>query len=119
MEKSEFLRIVGERIRSLRKARGISQLDLALEAGVNASHISDIERGATNPSLGVLFAITKALGVHLAEVFEEIPQHGRADWQKEEEISKLLAAYRSLPSDKRHVVRKTLKALLDSLKDLT
>jgi transcriptional regulator with XRE-family HTH domain len=37
---------VGERIRRMRKAQGLSQVDLAAKMGVDQSTISDIERGA-------------------------------------------------------------------------
>ena len=50
---------VGKRIRSLRKAKGWNQDDLALHIGLGRTHISNIERGAKNPSLRSLeiFAI--------------------------------------------------------------
>lgn len=36
----------GDRIRAMRKARGLSQVDLAARLGVDQSTVSDIERGA-------------------------------------------------------------------------
>ena len=45
---------LGMRIRYLRKLKGMSQLDLALESNINKNYISDLERGSRNPSLLIL-----------------------------------------------------------------
>ena len=63
---------LGMRIRYLRKQLGMSQLDLALEANVNKNYISDLERGARNPSVLVLERIALALEVDLSTLFKGI-----------------------------------------------
>ncbi len=63
---------LGMRIRYLRKQLGMSQLDLALEANVNKNYISDLERGARNPSVLVLERIASALEVDLSTLFKGI-----------------------------------------------
>ena len=63
---------LGMRIRYLRKQKGMSQLDLALEADINKNYISDLERGSRNPSILVLEKIAKALGVSLEILFQGI-----------------------------------------------
>ena len=63
---------LGMRIRYLRKQKGMSQLDLALEAGINKNYISDLERGSRNPSLLILERIAKALDVSLENLFQGI-----------------------------------------------
>ena len=63
---------LGMRIRYLRKQKGMSQLDLALEAEVNKNYISDLERGSRNPSILILEKIAKALGVSLENLFQGI-----------------------------------------------
>ena len=42
---------MGKRIRELRKARGWNQDDLAQHSGLGRTYISNVERGAKNPSL--------------------------------------------------------------------
>ncbi len=61
---------VGPRLRELRKERGISARALAAELGISPSAISQIERGVLRPSVSRLIAITDALGVPLASVFD-------------------------------------------------
>ena len=63
---------LGMRIRYLRKQKGMSQLDLALEADINKNYISDLERGSRNPSLLILERIAKALDVSLEILFQGI-----------------------------------------------
>ncbi len=61
---------VGPRLRGLRLAQGLSARALAARLGISPSAVSQIERGVLQPSVARLIAITDALGVPLAEVFE-------------------------------------------------
>ena len=63
---------LGMRIRYLRKLKGMSQLDLALESNINKNYISDLERGSRNPSLLILERICKALEIDLSTLFKGI-----------------------------------------------
>src|SRR5260370_40292375 len=53
---------IGERLRRLRVARGLSQRDLS-EPGVSYAYISRIEAGARRPSFKALRMLAKKLGV--------------------------------------------------------
>ena len=55
--------LLGDRIRQTRRARGISQIQLAEMAQISVSHMSDIETGKTNISLDVFIRIMNALHV--------------------------------------------------------
>lgn len=59
----------GGQVRAQRGLRGISQEELAGRAGLHRTYLSDIERGARNPSLESIDKIAKALGVPLAMLF--------------------------------------------------
>ncbi|GAA4681994.1 helix-turn-helix domain-containing protein [Phytohabitans rumicis] len=61
---------VGERIREARLRDGISLRGLARAVGVSASLISQIETGKSRPSVSTLYAITKALGISVEDVFD-------------------------------------------------
>jgi transcriptional regulator with XRE-family HTH domain len=63
-------RVFGERIRTLRQNRGLSQERLAELAGVHRTYLSSLERGERNVSLDNIYAIAQALGVSPAELFE-------------------------------------------------
>src|SRR5262252_3527870 len=57
----------GELLRSWRMARGASQLDLGMEAGVSARHISFIETGRAKPSHEMVIILATVLDVPLRE----------------------------------------------------
>jgi len=59
---------LGRAIRQLRDARGLTQKELADAADVNATAISHIERGRTNPAWGTVKRIAAALDVRVSEV---------------------------------------------------
>jgi len=67
---SSFLRLVGERVRTLRKAKGLTQEALAEKAGIHYSYISGIENAGRNISLETLEKIILALDVVPIEVFQ-------------------------------------------------
>lgn len=65
------LGLLGEGIRDLRKARGLTLEQLSLRCGRSASFLSKIERGAARPSLPALQDIAEALGVQIGWFFDE------------------------------------------------
>jgi transcriptional regulator with XRE-family HTH domain len=58
---------VGRLLRDWRAARGLSQLDLALQTGFSARHVSFIETGRTQPSRQALIALAETLEVPLRD----------------------------------------------------
>jgi putative transcriptional regulator len=57
------------RIREVRKKKGLKQVDLARIVGVFQSEISEIECGRRKPSIYLAKKIAKALGVSLDDLF--------------------------------------------------
>ena len=55
----------GERLRVLREAKGLSQAQLADDAGVNVFTISKTERGLQEPAWPLVLALAGALGVEV------------------------------------------------------
>lgn len=53
----------GNRLRELRSARGLSQMELAHEVGLHPTYISGIERGIRNVSLVNIHVLARGLGV--------------------------------------------------------
>ena len=70
-------REIGQRVRVARKAMDLRQADLSKRAGIPASHVSDIERGALTPTIPTLRKIGDALGrplVYLLQATEDEPR---------------------------------------------
>lgn len=61
--------IVGANIRRLRKAKGLTQEQLAHESGVAMRYVAGVERAEENPSLRFLVKIANALGAEPGELF--------------------------------------------------
>ena len=62
---------IGQKIRTLRKARGLSQEELAEKVDISVTHMSHIETGNTKLSLPVLVAIAKALDVRTDDLLQD------------------------------------------------
>jgi transcriptional regulator with XRE-family HTH domain len=64
----EWEAIVGANIRRLRKAKGLTQEQLAHEAEIAMRYIAGVERGEENPSLRYLVKIAEALEAEPADL---------------------------------------------------
>lgn len=54
---------LGENLRKIREAKGISQADICRITGMDRGYISRVENGTRNPTISNLEKIAKALGV--------------------------------------------------------
>jgi transcriptional regulator with XRE-family HTH domain len=64
-------------LRRLRNAKGSAQDDLAYEAGVSRSYLSQIEKGAFYASLKIVGKLAAALEVEPAELLKLPPKRER------------------------------------------
>lgn len=62
---------IGHRLRSARKAQGLSLKDLSRLSGSTLPTLSHIERGTRDVKLSTIVALANALRVDLSSVFEE------------------------------------------------
>lgn len=67
----EFCRLVGARLRSWRRCRGLTQERLALLAGVNQASISNYEKGKRDIPLPALLRLVGALDIGVRELLPE------------------------------------------------
>ena len=65
------LQNIGSNVKKLRKKKKLSQIELAVEVGIDRSYLSEIENGRTNMSVSILYAIADSLGVDIAELFKK------------------------------------------------
>ncbi len=63
-------KLIGARIKELRKQAGLTQERLAETVGMDSRHLSRLETGKHFPSLDSLERIAEALNVPLAEFFQ-------------------------------------------------
>lgn len=68
--KATTKKLLGLRIKELRKGKGLSQEQLSEEIDIDPKHLSRIEVGNSYPSLDTLENIAKALNVEIKDFFE-------------------------------------------------
>lgn len=71
-DKSETA-LLGQRIRDVRKAKGLSLQKLSNQCGLSVSYLSQIERNNFSPSIGAVHKIAKALDVGFTFFFSGDP----------------------------------------------
>ncbi|MEW6680758.1 MAG: helix-turn-helix transcriptional regulator [bacterium] len=76
--KNMLLVELGDRIRDLRKKRGLSQEKLALRADIHPTYLGRIERGEVALTIITLHKIAKALEVSLGQFFLKDKQESLA-----------------------------------------
>lgn len=70
----EIAHLIGERIRELRKQRGLNQEEISYRAGLHRTEISQLERGLRLPRVDTLIKVAASLEVNLEELV------GRLAW---------------------------------------
>jgi len=83
-------KLIGNRIKSLRRRKGYSQEKLAEVVGINAKYLSSIERGAENPTLDLFIRLSQGLKVSIYEIFE-IEHEGEQSKLLRKKLKTLLA----------------------------
>ena len=72
LSKYKILIQIGKRIKEVRESKGISQIELVgrMEGNIDATNISRIESGRTNPTIISLYRISTALEISLSELLQ-------------------------------------------------
>lgn len=68
MDSATYKNIVGSKIRTARRARGISVEKMALMVGVNRNYLRNIEFGRANPTIDVIIKIADGLNIPVWEL---------------------------------------------------
>ena len=69
---SDIAKILGQRIRNYRTAKGLSQEKLAELSGCHPTYIGQIERGEKNATIESIEKISAALNISLSKLFEKL-----------------------------------------------
>jgi XRE family aerobic/anaerobic benzoate catabolism transcriptional regulator len=71
----DYLRLLGERIRAARARRGMTRKILARDSGVSERYLAQLETGHGNISIILLRQVAQAMGLPLADLVREGPDH--------------------------------------------
>lgn len=99
-------KLLGERIRDLRKSQSLTQQELGEKAALSGQFIGEIERGNQNPSIKVLLKIAEVLDIELLELFQNQDDFGSRE-EIQNSISKVIA---KMPDEKLKMVLQILRS---------
>lgn len=66
--RKEFTTRLSQRLRELRKEKGLKQQQLADKAGLHLTYVGHLELGKYHPTVFVMWKISKALGVSMNDL---------------------------------------------------
>jgi transcriptional regulator with XRE-family HTH domain len=78
---------VGQLLRQWRAQRGLSQLDLSVDAGISARHLSFVETGRAQPSREMVLLLSRALDVPLRDRNELLVAAGYAPIYRQTDLA--------------------------------
>ncbi len=110
MDKDRFAKSFGLKIKKLRKAKGLSQDELAERIDKTVDTISSIERGLSSPRIETAIELSGVLGVPLYELFQ-VNELAAGDREKAEMLDEINALLKNQPVD-------LLDAMLEQTKQL-
>lgn len=62
---------MGRRLKRLREAQGLSQYALAKKGKISRVHVATLEKGESDPTVGMLTKLARALGVPVSRLLGE------------------------------------------------
>lgn len=102
---------VGERIRAIRKAKGLTQQQLAELSGLDDAYIGSLERGERNFSIDTLEKILLGLEIHPLEIFHTNPSLNEAEKTRLLALDEFTITTSELNIDQINAVRRILKEI--------
>lgn len=105
-----------ERLRQLRKTKGLSQSELGKLVGLHYTHIGRYERASSSPSSESLKRLSDALGVTTDYLLEGTTEDAaKADFE-DRDLLRMFKEVEELPVEEKQFVKKVLDALLTKKK---
>ena len=99
---------LGKMIRAHRRARGLTQAELAEKSGRSIDAISQIERGLNVPSVETLVAVAEALDVPLGVMIDTA--HNSWPQRRRQQFSAAVAALSALTDEQLDIAVKQIEA---------
>ena len=99
---------VGQRIKTAREKKNLTQEDLAALVDISPTHVSVIERGTKIPRMDTFVAIANVLEVSADSLLVDVVDHATKSVATE-----LSAAIENLPHDEKMRILKVVSALIE------
>lgn len=109
--------VVGNSIKKLRSAAGMSQYDLSRELGIHPASISSWERGVGNPDLEMVSKVAKIFNVSTDFILgNEGYSRNYADLPEDLQVSFRQVDWNALSEDERRILHAVIKSVTDKHK---
>lgn len=99
---------VGQRIKTAREKKNLTQEDLAARIDISPTHVSVIERGTKIPRLDTFVSIANVLGVSADELLVDVVDRAAVGV-----ASELSTSIEALPHEEKMRVLRVVSALID------
>ena len=103
----------GERLASLRKAAGFTQIELAAELGVSQRMVAYYESPAATPPANLLPQIATVLGVSIDEMFGRSQKRKLVKQEGDSRLRRRLLAIEQLDVADKHQVLQVIDAFIE------
>jgi len=103
----------GQRLASLRKAAGFTQIELAAELGVSQRMVAYYESPASTPPANLLPQIASALGVTIDEMFGRTPKRKLVKQEGDSRLRRRLLAIEKLGVVEKRQVLQVIDAFIE------
>ncbi|GIP35954.1 helix-turn-helix domain-containing protein [Paenibacillus sp. J2TS4] len=109
--------IVGKRIRAIRKAKGLTQLQLAELSNLDDAYIGAVERGERNFTIDTLEKIHTALQVDAADLFRNDTIKNKNEAARRQATDEFIAMISNLDSGNVEIIKRINKELVQAFKN--
>ncbi|MGG3452697.1 helix-turn-helix domain-containing protein [Paenibacillus rhizolycopersici] len=113
---AELRNFLGNRIRAIRNAKGLTQQNLADLSGLDYRYIGAIERGERNFSIDTLEKVLVALKISLYELAYLGIEQGEEDSARWEAIDHFIASTEGLTEEQFEILRRVNQEVLRAFK---
>ena len=102
---------IGMRLRTARKARGMTQGELCKIVGLDQAFLSRLENGAVEGTPTQIINIARAIGIPIAQVYDE-DEPTNVEEALTEEAIEFARAWQSLPPEQRAAMKAAVESLV-------
>ncbi len=115
--KNKFLIKLGDRIRNIRSAEGLTQEILAEKSNLTPKYIGQIERAEVNPTIGSLKKIAYGFGISLSNLFS-FPTSGIPVTKKELLVAKFIGFIQETKEERVEIIDEIIEDIFKWMKKM-
>lgn len=110
VRQKKYALLLGSQIRTIRKARNLTQAELAFRSGLSSTYVGDVERGEETISIKNILFLAEALGVHHSELLNSLDD--QIDYPRGEILVSIIKDLSKLEDKNLHCLRNWMDYIL-------